>query len=146
MEIRGVFDSGESGNTYSQYFPMNGEGDYAWDPPADVLFDAETGILHHKYMVVDVNRGGSDPTVVTGSANWSNNAVNENDENVFIIHDPALANCFYQEFAMRYGAAGGTGDLAAGVEEVFAAPTGLRVEPNPAMTLSLKTPRCFSYT
>ncbi|MBU1948608.1 MAG: hypothetical protein KJ927_07860, partial [Candidatus Eisenbacteria bacterium] len=26
MKIRGVFDSGESGNTGSQYFPMNGEG------------------------------------------------------------------------------------------------------------------------
>ncbi|MCK4413904.1 MAG: hypothetical protein KAY32_10185 [Candidatus Eisenbacteria sp.] len=134
MEIRGVFDSGESGNTYSQYFPMHGEGDYPWDPAADVLFDAETGVLHHKYMLIDVNRGGSDPVVVTGSANWSNNAVDENDENVFIIHDPALANCFYQEFAMRYTAAGGTGDLAADIVLLPESRPAFRVEPNPAIS------------
>ena len=34
---------------------MVGGGDYPWDPPADVWLDAETGSLHHKYMIFDVN-------------------------------------------------------------------------------------------
>jgi hypothetical protein len=134
MEIRGVFDSSESGNADSQYLPMHGEGDYAWAPPADVLLDAETGILHHKYMVIDVNRSGSDPVMVTGSANWSNAACNENDENVIIVHDAPVANCYFQEFAARYAAAGGTGFLASGIDLEPQGRTQLFVEPNPAIS------------
>jgi len=132
MEIRGVFDSAESGNQYSQYLPMHGEGEYAWDPPADIWFDGETGSLHHKYMIIDVNRAGSDPVLVTGSANWSTNAVSENDENVVLVHDGALANCYYQEFAERYHAAGGSGDLTSNVTPGSQDPLAFRVGPNPA--------------
>ncbi len=131
MEIRGVFDSSESGNEYSQYIPMHGGGDYPWNPPADVWLDGETGTLHHKYLIVDVNRSGSDPTVATGSANWSTNAVSDNDENVIIIHDEVLANCYFQEFAARYHAAGGTGDLTSGIGITESALDALRVGPNP---------------
>jgi len=134
MEVRGVFDSSESGNTSSQYFPMHGELEYAWNPPADVWLDAETGTLHHKYMIIDVNRSGSDPVLVTGSANWSNAAVEENDENVCIIHDAPVANCYFQEFGSRYAAAGGTGFLAAGIELAPEDRTGLLVDPNPALS------------
>lgn len=130
--VRGVFDSGESGNTYSQYWPMHGEGDYPWDPPADVWFDAETGILHHKYMIIDVNRGGSDPVLITGSANWSTNANDENDENVIIVHDPAIANVYFQEFAMRYYAAGGTASLTSAAPELAATALAFTAGPNPA--------------
>ncbi|MFH1143790.1 MAG: phospholipase D-like domain-containing protein [Candidatus Eisenbacteria bacterium] len=134
MEVRGVFDSGESGNTSSQYFPMHGELEYAWNPAADVWLDAETGILHHKYMIIDVNRSGTDPTVVTGSANWSNNAVDENDENVIIVHDAITANCYFQEFAARYTNAGGTGFLAAGIDAGGRDDRLLLVDPNPAIS------------
>ena len=134
MEVRGVFDSSESGNTSSQYFPMHGELEYAWNPPADVWLDGETGTLHHKYMIIDVNRSGADPVVVTGSANWSNAAVEENDENVIIIHDAPVANCFFQEFGARYAAAGGTGYLAADVDLAPAGARGLLVDPNPAIS------------
>ncbi len=134
MEIRGVFDSSESGNDDSQYHPMHGDGEYAWSPPADVLLGTETGILHHKYMILDVDRGSSDPVVITGSANWSNAACGENDENVVIVHDPVIANCYFQEFGARYVAAGGTGHLGAGVNEDAAANLFLFVEPNPAIS------------
>ena len=43
----------------------------------------------------------SDPTVITGSMNWSANGDDTNDENTLIIHDAAVANQFYQEFAAR---------------------------------------------
>jgi len=130
--VRGVFDSAEGGSDDSEYHSMHGEGEYAWDPPADVWLDTETGSLHHKYMILDVNHTGSDPVVVTGSANWSNAAATTNDENVLIVHDPAIANCYLQEFAERYHAAGGSDLLNQRVEDDLAGNLALRVGPNPA--------------
>lgn len=133
FEVRGVFDHSEIGNPSSQYVSMIGQGDYAWSPPADVWLDLETGDLHHKYMIVDTHAPSGDPLVVTGSANWSNSACNENDENVVIVHDAVLANVYLQEFAERYHAAGGTGPLAQGAPEPELAEVGLRLETNPTI-------------
>ena len=57
-----------------------------------------SGTLHHKYAVVDHVEPLSDPTVITGSHNWSSTAENTNDENTLIIHDARVANLYYQEF------------------------------------------------
>ena len=43
----------------------------------------------HK-QIADANEIGSDPTILTGSHNWSNNAENNSDENTMIIHDHTL--------------------------------------------------------
>lgn len=132
--LRGVFDSGQSGDSNSQWHNMSGGGDFPWDPPADVWLDGETGILHHKYMLLDANRSGYNPTVITGSANWSSSALNSNDEHILILHDASVANQYYQEFARRYTAAGGMGDIAAGVEDPAEASVRLLswdVGPNP---------------
>ena len=58
--------------------------------------------LHHKYLITDANAINSDPTVLTGSHNWSNNAENNSDENTLIIHDPLIANIYLQEFEQRW--------------------------------------------
>jgi hypothetical protein len=58
--------------------------------------------LHHKYMIADANYPADDPTVLTGSHNWSNNAENNSDENTLIIHDHAIANIYLQEFERRW--------------------------------------------
>ena len=55
------------------------------------------GSLHHKYAVIDYSEPLSDPTVVTGSHNWSSTAENINDENTVIVHDPRVSNLYYQE-------------------------------------------------
>jgi hypothetical protein len=57
-----------------------------------------TGQLHHKYAVIDYSEPLSDPTVVTGSHNWSSTAENTNDENTVMVHDARVANLYYQEF------------------------------------------------
>jgi phosphatidylserine/phosphatidylglycerophosphate/cardiolipin synthase-like enzyme len=57
-----------------------------------------SGSLHHKYAVVDHVEPLSDPTVVTGSHNWSSTAENTNDENTLMVHDATVANLYYQEF------------------------------------------------
>ncbi|GGE06933.1 hypothetical protein GCM10011571_05140 [Marinithermofilum abyssi] len=57
-------------------------------------------------MIVDVDTS-SDPTVITGSTNWSANGNDSNDENLLFIHDAAVANQYKQEFLARYQQAGG---------------------------------------
>ena len=54
--------------------------------------------LHHKYAVIDQSQPLSDPTVITGSHNWSSTAENTNDENTVIVHDARVSNLYYQEF------------------------------------------------
>jgi len=62
-----------------------------------------TNSFHHKYAIADANMSGSDPTVLTGSHNWSNNAENNSDENTLIINDATIANIYLQEFEKRWG-------------------------------------------
>ena len=77
-----------------------------WKNPAPVCKDDEDKMMHHKYMIIDVNTD-SDPIVITGSLNWSENGNDSNDENVIIIHSSEIANQYYQEFLGRYFQAGG---------------------------------------
>ena len=58
--------------------------------------------FHHKYAISDVNVTGSNPSVLTGSHNWSSNAENNSDENTIIIHDHTIANIYLQEFEKRW--------------------------------------------
>ncbi|HNP33966.1 MAG TPA: phospholipase D-like domain-containing protein [Flavobacterium sp.] len=66
-----------------------------------------SGIMHHKFMVVDNYNSTSDPLVLVGSHNWSSAAENKNDENILIVHDLNIANQYYQAFAYLYQFAGG---------------------------------------
>jgi phosphatidylserine/phosphatidylglycerophosphate/cardiolipin synthase-like enzyme len=66
-----------------------------------------SGIMHHKFMVVDNFNSSSDPQVVLGSHNWSTSAETKNDENTLIIHDANITNQYFQAFAYLYQQAGG---------------------------------------
>jgi phosphatidylserine/phosphatidylglycerophosphate/cardiolipin synthase-like enzyme len=70
----------------------------------DVRLKGESGIMHHKYMIVDQEHAESDPLLLTGSHNWSASAEVRNDENTLIIHDQGVANAYYQEFVERFSA------------------------------------------
>ena len=70
-----------------------------------------TNIFHHKYLIADANNTSSDPTVLTGSHNWSNNAENNSDENTLIIHDANTANIYLQEFEKRWAELGVTSSI-----------------------------------
>jgi len=70
-----------------------------------------TNIFHHKYLITDANSTSSDPTVLTGSHNWSNNAENNSDENTLIIHDANTANIYLQEFEKRWAELGSTSSI-----------------------------------
>lgn len=61
-----------------------------------------TNQLHHKYAIADVEHINSNPSVLTGSHNWSTNAESNSDENTIIIHDQTIANIYLQEFEARW--------------------------------------------
>lgn len=64
--------------------------------------------FHHKYCAIDAKHTDSDPTIITGSHNWTNSAEEEYDENTLIIHDPIIAWQFTEEFTKRWKELGGT--------------------------------------
>ncbi len=117
FEIRGVFNEGLGDcSNGSVFYQMAGDAcsPFAWADPADVWIDFPlpgSRLLHHKYMIVDVNWPDDDPLVVTGSHNWSFSATSVNDENTVMLHSQSVANMFLQEFAQRYHESGGTGGL-----------------------------------
>ncbi|MFN8558328.1 MAG: phospholipase D-like domain-containing protein [Dehalococcoidia bacterium] len=55
--------------------------------------------MHHKVIVIDAR------TVIFGSFNFSQNAARDNDENLLIVDDPAVARRFLEEFCRVYNLA-----------------------------------------
>lgn len=91
-----------------------------------------SGIMHHKFMVVDNFNHSSDPLVLTGSHNWSTSAETKNDENVLVVHDANVANQYFQAFADLYQQAGGNMEFL-GIEP---SPSNARlctIYPNPTV-------------
>lgn len=96
-DIRGLID--QVNTSGSQYSFLNTFAE---------MFGNVGATMHHKYGLVDATQVYSNPYVITGSANWSNSASNDNDENVIIIDDIFIANKYMQEFKKRYNEDGGT--------------------------------------
>ncbi len=57
---------------------------------------AHGGKLHAKTMIIDA--GTDHAKMATGSFNWSTNAIENNDENLLIIHDAKIANTVYEQW------------------------------------------------
>jgi hypothetical protein len=143
--LRGVFDSGSLGDAGAAWPDFNGSGAAPFVPRPDVFVDAEGGMNHDKVMILDEGRTASDPTLITGSFNWSNAANTTNDENSIIFHDQRIANFYEQYFKMRYQAAGGTGDRTVSVPASVSGFAFAPPFPNPAVggrrvTFALRAP------
>ena len=89
VKVRGVFETTGSETQYSEYGKLKQAG-------LDVLQDGNPYLMHHKVFIVDGK------TVILGSFNFSQNAETENDENLLIIDDAALAQQFQAEFTRVY--------------------------------------------
>jgi phosphatidylserine/phosphatidylglycerophosphate/cardiolipin synthase-like enzyme len=89
VKVRGVFEKTGSETTFSEYGGMKAAG-------LDVLQDGNPYLMHHKVFIVDGQ------TVILGSFNFSQNAENENDENLLIVDDATLAQAFEAEFGRVY--------------------------------------------
>ncbi len=62
---------------------------------------AHGGKMHCKTLIIDA--GTPNAKMATGSFNWSNNAINNNDENMIVIHNPKIANTIYEQFKQAWG-------------------------------------------
>ncbi|PRO67314.1 phospholipase D-like domain-containing protein [Alkalicoccus urumqiensis] len=116
FDVKGVYDSSFWNQWWSASIEMRGEEaaqesennpNIRWANEAPVYKDNESRKLHSKTMVIDADTD-SDPTVIMGATNWSNNGNNVNDENMLFIHDEAITNQFVQEMNARYLDAGGS--------------------------------------
>ncbi len=85
VNISGVFEVRMASIESSQCMSLLRNG-------ANVLLDGNSGTMHHKVIIIDSK------IVIFGSFNLSANANENNDENLLIIHSPALANSYEQEF------------------------------------------------
>ncbi|WP_406685778.1 phospholipase D-like domain-containing protein [Rossellomorea vietnamensis] len=115
FDVKGVFDPSFWNQWWSASIEMTGRTatqtstnnpNTRWANPAPVYAANESRKLHAKTMLIDADTN-SDPTVIVGSTNWSENGNNVNDENMLIIHDDSITNQFLQEFNARYENAGG---------------------------------------
>ena len=85
IDIQGVFETTGSETRFAEMPRLFCAG-------VNVRQDGNNGILHHKVFIID------EQVVITGSFNFSNNAVESNDENVMIIRNPDIASLYLQEF------------------------------------------------
>ncbi|MCK9475673.1 MAG: phospholipase D-like domain-containing protein [Candidatus Muirbacterium halophilum] len=96
VKVYGVFDAFQGNSSYSSYKPMKEAG-------LNVKKDTNKGFLHHKFMVIDPNTN-SDPTVITGSYNWTSAAGKVNDESTVVLkNNNEIAMKYYYEVAKCYG-------------------------------------------
>lgn len=89
VAVRGIFESRNAGSRYSDDEFLTREG-------AQVCMDQNPYTMHNKVIIIDTE------TVITGSYNFSNNAENDNDENVLIIHSTAVAERYTRQFEVLF--------------------------------------------
>jgi phosphatidylserine/phosphatidylglycerophosphate/cardiolipin synthase-like enzyme len=90
--VRGVVETQNATGSRAAYPRLRAAG-------VDVLLDGNCYIMHHKVIVID------ERTVITGSYNFTASAERDNDENLVIVDDPALARAYIDEFERVYAQA-----------------------------------------
>ncbi len=129
-KTRVILDNNTDSGTQFPYLQTSG---------VDIRLKAGSGMLHHKYAIVDAEPYGLEGWIVTGSHNWSSSAETRNDENTIIIKDNIIANQYLQEFTARYYEAGGNDSIRVSVNE-----TGSGIPEN--YSLSQNYPNPFNPT
>jgi phosphatidylserine/phosphatidylglycerophosphate/cardiolipin synthase-like enzyme len=105
-----------------------------------------SGIMHHKFMVIDNYDVSSDPLVLVGSHNWSTSAETKNDENTLIIHDANIANQYYQAFAYLFELAGGFITPPLSITNENYQDSKVKIYPNPTHgILHIMSPQIIDY-
>lgn len=92
--------------------------DYLLSNGVDIHLKTGSGLLHHKYAIIDAENPLWNTITMTGSHNWSSAAENSNNENMLIIYDANITNQYLQEFAARYYQFGGTDSIRTGVNQI----------------------------
>lgn len=103
--VRWVFDSSSS-NTGMAY--LNSAIPRIGSPTS-----SSYGIMHNKFVVIDVNSANADDVfVISGSYNFSTQQTNTDYNNIIIIQDKPVATAYYNEFNKFWGGTGNTPNFA----------------------------------
>ncbi|MBI2757282.1 MAG: DUF1669 domain-containing protein [Chloroflexi bacterium] len=93
VKVSGVMESDQvASNVGTEYDPFRTAG-------LDVRLDGNSGLMHHKVMIID------NQIVVMGSYNFTASAETTNDENVVVIYNPDIAAQYMLEYQRVYAAA-----------------------------------------
>jgi phosphatidylserine/phosphatidylglycerophosphate/cardiolipin synthase-like enzyme len=92
VRVRGVVDAGQAGN-------LGSRDDELLQAGVAVRLDGNPDRMHHKVFIIDSR------IVITGSYNFSRSAETENDENLIVLHDEAVAAVYLEEFERVFGMA-----------------------------------------
>ncbi len=87
--VRGVVEAQNANGSQASFGQLRAAG-------IDVLTDGNCYMMHHKVIVID------EATVITGSYNFTSSAEHDNDENLIIIDDAAVARAYLDEFERVY--------------------------------------------
>lgn len=136
--VKGVFDLANSTLPSSAYPRMKGLAvPNTWNPPAEVFLDTLSGLIHHKYLLIDANTKGGNKILSTGSYNWEFPAEIGNDENSLTIFDARINNLYYQELHQRYIESGGNPIMTNNIcHEILPGPSLIQNYPNPFNNLT----------
>jgi phosphatidylserine/phosphatidylglycerophosphate/cardiolipin synthase-like enzyme len=85
VDVQGVFESTGSDTEFSEMIPL-------YCAKAPVRKDGNPAFMHHKVIVIDEH------IVITGSLNFTDNADQQNNENVIIIDNADIAKLYLQDF------------------------------------------------
>lgn len=108
--VAGVIDQSQlhSNGQYHEVYrllshgvPVRLDSDDNSELPGD--YQAGGGRLHSKTMLIDLH--GEDPTIVTGSFNWSASATQSNDEFLLILKGPRVAEMYDEYFRYLWDSA-----------------------------------------
>ncbi len=92
LDVRVVVESQRAFERGSEYLRLRGAG-------VDIRLDANSDLMHHKFMVID------GIIVVTGSYNFSVSAEDSNDENIVVLIGGEIAELYSSEFMRVWTAA-----------------------------------------
>ena len=89
VRVRGIIEDDD--NSFAVVSQLNANG-------GRLKFDNQGHIYHHKMAIIDGTYPDSNPTLISGSHNWTYTAENFNDENTLIFFDKDLAELFSRAF------------------------------------------------
>jgi len=93
VQVHGVMDTDQARSDLGTEFDAFRSGGL------DVRLDGNAGQMHDKLFIVD------DALVAVGSYNFTASAERVNDENLLVLHSPAIARLYLQEFQRVYALA-----------------------------------------
>ena len=91
VDVKIVMDSTEAKSKYSQYADLTSAG-------INVRLGNNAYEMHDKLAIIDGH------IVITGSFNWTQDANQNNDENLLVLDNPSLATRYEQEFQVVWNA------------------------------------------